>query len=178
MKKISLLIVFGLASCATDTAREETKAEAARAIDSWSGAKVNDVIGVLGWPNGGMEAATAESGGMALWYEPSSRISCADKYPVLEIYQAKCQFRRPDDNRLCKDPYTDANAEARNACEAKRRQTGRSDYGCVIVARFDKDLTITRIDPPKTCSTAFYERLIDRNGRRIESAPREESSTH
>lgn len=177
MKKIWLLILFGLASCAADSAREEAKAAAARAVDSWSGAKLTDLIGVWGWPNGGIEEATAESGGMALWYEPASRISCAEKYPVVEIYRATCQNRRPNDNRPCYDPYSDANATARAECEAQRQQTGQSDYGCVIVVEFNQDLTITQIDPPRSCSTEFYGRLIDRDRRWTKNAPQEERST-
>ena len=76
MKKIWLLVLFGLASCAADSVREEAKAAAARAVDSWSGAKLTDLIGAWGWPNGGLEEATAEAAGMALWYEPASMISC------------------------------------------------------------------------------------------------------
>lgn len=176
MNKVWLLVVFGLASCAADSAREEAKAAAARAVDSWAGAKITDLIEVWGWPNGGFGEATAEATGEALWYEPASRTSCAEKYPVVEIYRATCQNRRPNDNRPCRDPYADANAAARRECEARRQQTGYSDYSCVIVAEFSQDLTITRIDPPGTCSTDFYERLIDRDRRWIERALQEQPS--
>jgi hypothetical protein len=174
MKNVWLMVLLGLASCAADNAREEARAAAARSVDSWSGAKITDLIGVWGWPNGGIQEATAKESGTALWYEPASRISCAEKYPVVEIYLATCQNRSPNDNRLCKDPYTDANAVARRECEAQRQQTGQSDYSCVIVAKFNEDLTITRIDPPRTCSTDFYERLIDRDRRWTESTPRKQ----
>ena len=177
MHKIWLLVLFGLASCAVDSAREETKAAAARAVDSWSGAKLTDLIEVWGWPNGGLEEATAAAGGMALWYEPASIISCAERYPVVEIYRATCQNQRPNDNRPCYDRYTDANATARAECEARHQQTGQSDYGCVIVAKFSQDLTITRIDPPRTCSMDFYERLIDRDRRWAKSALQQEPPT-
>lgn len=173
MNTILLLALFGLASCAANDAREEAKSTAADAVDSWSGAKVDDLIEVWGWPNGGIDRATAKSDGMAVWYEPGSSMSCAEKYPVLEIYQAKCQFRNPNDNRPCSDPYTDANAEARGICIAQRQQTGQSDYSCVIVATFSYDLTITRIDPPRSCSTDFYDRLISRDTPWLESAPDE-----
>ena len=103
-------------------------------------------------------------------------MTCADKYPVVEVYRATCQNQRPNDNRPCKDPYTDANAAARLRCLAQRQETGQHDYGCVIVAKFKEDLTITQIDPPRNCTTEFYERLSDRDRRWIGNAPQKNPS--